>query len=191
MTVAAGVGVLAGDGADVGLLAGQGGGGLRVGPGLGQVEQAVAVGVAGEAGDRPQLVVGDDHVGQRHVAGVGHHVGERHRAARGHVRPGRGVGVLAVDELDDVDRRGVAEVVGRVVVGDGGAGRVVGVLAGDGAGVGLLAGQGGGGRGVGPGLGQVEQAVAVGVAGEAGDRPQLVVGDDDVGQGTLPVLVTT
>ena len=164
-------GVLAGDGAGVGLLAGQGGGGLRVGPGLGQVEQAVAVGVAGEAGDGPQLVVADDDVGQRHVAGVGHHVGERQRAAHGHVRPGRGVGVLAVDELDDVDRRGVAEVVGRVVVGDRGAGRDVGVLAGDGADVGLLAGQGGGRRGVDPGLGQVEQAVAVGVAaGEAGDR---------------------
>ena len=59
--------------------------------------------------------------------------------------------------------RGVAEVVGRVVVGDGGAGRVVGVLAGDGADVGLLAGQGGGGGGVGPGLGQVEQTVGVGV----------------------------
>ena len=109
-----------------------------------------------------QLVVADDDVGQRHVAGVGDHVGERHRAADGHVRPGRGVGVLAVDELDDVDRRGVAEVVGRVVVGDRRAG--VGVLAGDGADVGLLAGQGGGGLGVGPGLGQVEQAVAVGVA---------------------------
>ena len=134
-----------------------------------------------EAGDGAQLVVGDDDVGQGDVAGVGHHVGERHRAAHGHVRPGRDVGVLAVDELDDVDRRASAEVVGRVVVGDGGAG--VGVLAGDGADVGLLAGQGGGGRGVGPGLGQVEQAVAVGVAGEAGDGPQLVVADDDVGQG--------
>ena len=144
---------------------------VGVGPGLGQVEQAVAVGVAaGGAGDGAQLVVGDDDVGQGHVAGVGHHVGEGHRAARGHVRPGRAVGVLAVDELDDVDARGVAEVVGRVAVGDGGAGRVVGVLGGDGADVGLLAGQGGGGRGVGPGLGQVEQAVAVGVAGEAGDR---------------------
>src|SRR5258705_55136 len=35
------VDVLAGDGADVGLLASEGGGGLRVGPGLGQVEQTV------------------------------------------------------------------------------------------------------------------------------------------------------
>src|SRR5207237_237698 len=103
--------------------------------------------------------------------------------AGGHVRPRRGVGVLAVDELDDVNRRGVAEVVGRVVVGDGGAGRVVGVLAGDGADVGLLAGQGGGGLRVDPGLGEVEQAVAVGGAGEAGDGAQLVVADDDVGQG--------
>src|SRR6185369_12315572 len=174
------VGVLAGDGADVGLLAGQGGGGLGVGPGLGQVEQAVAVGVAGEAGDRPELVVGDDDIGQRNVAGVGHHVGEGHGAAGGHVRPGRAIGVLAVDELDDVDARGVAEVVGRVVVADRGAG--AGVLGGDGADVGLLAGLGGGGGGVGPGLGQVEQAVTVAVAGEAGDRPELVVGDDDIGQ---------
>ena len=155
-----------------------------VGPGLGRVEQAVAVGVAGEAGDGAQLVVGDGDVGQGHVAGVGHHVGEGHRAARRHVRPGRAVGVLAVDELDDLDARSeVAEVVGRVVVGDGGARRAVGVLAGDGADVGLLAGQGGGGRRVGPGLGQVEQAVGVGVAGEAGDEAQLVVGDGDVGQG--------
>ena len=177
------VGVLAGDGAGVGLLAGQGGGGRRVDPGLGQVEQPVAVGVAGEAGDRPQLVVADGDVGQGHVAGVGHHVGERHRAAHGHVRPGRAVGVLAVDELDDLDGRGVAEVVGRVVVGDGGAG--VGVLAGDGADVGLLPGHGGGGRRVGPGLGQVEQAVAVGVAREAGDGAQLVVADDHVGQGDV------
>ena len=107
------------------------------------------------------------------------------------MRPGRAVGVLAVDELDDVDRRGVAEVVGRVVVGDGGAGRVVGVLAGDGADVGLLAGQGGGGLRVGPGLGQVEQAVAVGVAGEAGDRPSLSSVTATLARGTLPVLVTT
>src|SRR4029077_16773129 len=141
----AGGGVLAGDGADVGLLAGHGGGRRRVGPGVGQVEQAVAVGVAGEGGDEPQLVVGDGDVGQGHVAGVGHHVGERQRAAHRHLRPGRGVGVLAVDELDDVDRRDVAEVVGRVVVADRCAGRVVGVLAGDGADIGLLAGRGGGG----------------------------------------------
>src|SRR5207302_979986 len=133
------------DGAGVGLLAGHGGGGLRVRSEERRVGKAGAVGVAAEAGDGTQLVVGHGHVGQGHVAGVGHHVGERHRAARGHVRPGRAVGVLAVDELDDVDAGGVAEVVGRVVVGDLGAGRVVGVLGGDGAGVGLLADHGGGG----------------------------------------------
>ena len=63
-----------------------------------------------------------------------------------------------------------AEVVGRVVVGDSNAG-VVFVLGGDGADVCLLSRQGGGRLGVGPGFVQVEQAVAVGVAGEAGDRP--------------------
>ena len=47
----AGVDVLGGDGADVGLLAGQGGGGLRVDPGLGQVEQPVAVAVTRETAD--------------------------------------------------------------------------------------------------------------------------------------------
>ena len=181
----AGVDILGGDGAGVGLLAGQGG----VGPGLGQVEQAVAVGIAGEAGDGPELVVADEDIGQGDVAGVGHDVGEGDGAAGGHVRPGRDVGVLAVNELDDVNRRGVAEVVGRVAVGDRCAG--VDVLGGDGADVGLLAGHGGGGGGVGPGLGQVELAVAVGIAGEAGDGAQLVVADDDIGQGAVPGSVTT
>src|SRR5436190_13532646 len=118
--------------ADVGLLTGECGGGGRVDPGLSQVEQAVvAGGAASGAADDPQLVVGNDGVGKGDVSGVGHHVGERHRAAGGHVRAGRGVGILAVDELDDVDTRGVAEVVARVGVGDDGAGRVVGILAGD------------------------------------------------------------
>src|SRR5205085_2293904 len=124
----AGVAVLGGDGAGVALLTGEGGGGSGVGPGFGHVEQTVAVGVAVEAGDGPQLVVADGDVGQGHVAGVGHHVGERHRTARRHVLPGALPVVLAVDELDDVDGRGVAEVVGRVVVADGRAGRAVGVL---------------------------------------------------------------
>ena len=108
------VGVRAGDRADVGLLAGQGGGGGGVSPGLGQVEQAVAVGVAGEAGDRSRLVVGDGHVGERHVARVGHDVSKRHRAAHRHVRPGRRIGVLPVDELDDLNARGVAKVIVRI-----------------------------------------------------------------------------
>src|SRR6185369_15555988 len=144
--------------------------------------QTVGVGVTGEAGDRPELVVGNDDVGQGGVAGVGHHVCEGQGAAHGHVRPGQAVGVLAVDELDDVDAGGVAEIVGRVVVGNSGAGRVVRVLGGDGGDVGLLAGERGGRLRVGPGLGQVEQTVGVGVTGEAGDRPELVVGNDDVGQ---------
>jgi hypothetical protein len=54
------------------------------------------------------------------------------------VRPGRAIGVLAVDELDDLDGRAVAEVVGRVVIGDRRAG-VGGVAGGYGADVGLLA----------------------------------------------------
>ena len=49
------------------------------------------------------MVVGDDEVGQGHVAGVGHRVGEDQSAAGDHMRPGRGVGVLAVDGLDDPD----------------------------------------------------------------------------------------
>src|SRR5262249_46663009 len=158
-----------------------------------QVQQAVAVGIAGEAGDRAQLVVADDDVGQRHVARVGDHVGERQGAAHGNLRPRRAVGVLAVDELDDLDGRGAAEVVGRVVVADGGAG--VGVGAGDGAEVRLLpgqgadrpaAGQGGGGPDVEPGLARIELAVAVGVAADgAGDGAQPVVGDYDVVQGDV------
>src|SRR4029077_10625625 len=89
---------------------------------------------------------------------------------RGHSRV---VGVRQI--LHDLNGRGVAEVVGRVGVGDGGTGRVVGVLAGDGADVGLLAGHGGGGLRVGPGLGQVEQVVVVGIAGGASDRAEVVV----------------
>src|SRR5205814_621011 len=146
-----GIGVRAGDGADVGLLLGHGGGGGGVGPGLGQIGRAAGRGGAWEAGDGAQLVVDEHQVGQRHGAGVGHHVGERHRAAHGHVRTGRAVGVLAVDDLDDVDAGGVAVVVGGVVVADRRAG--VGVPAGGGADVGLLVGHGSGGLRVGPGLG--------------------------------------
>ena len=77
------------------------------------------------------------------------------------------------------------EVVGRVAVGDRRAG--VDILGGDGAGVGLLAGQGG----VGPGLGQVEQAVAVGIAGELVMGPSLSSLTKTLARGTLPVSVTT
>src|SRR5262249_41237991 len=146
----------------------------------GLVQEPVAVGVAREAGDRPQHVIVDGDVGQWHVAGVGDDVGEGHGGAGGHVQT-IFIGVLAVDELDDVDGRGVAEVVGRVVVADLLA-RAVGVVAGGGADVGLLAGLGGCRFGVLLGFAQVEQPVAVGVAREAGDRPQHVVVDDDVGQ---------
>jgi hypothetical protein len=98
------------------------------------------------------------------------------------VRPGRAVGVLAVDELDDVNRRGpgVAEVVGGVGVADRRAG-VVGVLGGDGAEVGLLAGQGEVEKRVDPGLGQVELVMVPSWSSVTTTLPS----------GTLPVLVTT
>src|SRR5205814_510356 len=135
---------------------------------------------AGGAGDGAQLVVADDHVGQGHVAGGSYHVSERHCAARGHVRPGRQVGVLAVNELDDLDAGGVAEVVGRVVVGDRRAGRVVGVLGGDIAGFGLLSSHCGGGLGVGLRPVPAQRSSDLVAAGGAGDGPQLVVADDHV-----------
>ena len=68
---------------------------------------------------------------------------------------------------------------------------VLASLASDGGDVGLLAGLGGGGLGVGPGLGQVEQAVVVGVATEAGDWPSLSSVTATFASGSLPVLVTT
>src|SRR5207248_196511 len=133
-------------------------------------------GPAGRGGGRDEGGAGGDDVGEDDALGVAGPV----------VREGDGVGEVSAggDGVGGVGLghgqvgRGVAEVVGRVVVGDGGAG--VGVPAGDGAGVGLLAGQGGGRLRVDPRLGEVEQAVAVGVAGEAGDGAQLVVADDDV-----------
>src|SRR5439155_850377 len=155
-------------------------GGVLVLPGLGEVQVAVLVGVADVVDAvgaqhwrrvevvpraRGGVVVGDHHVVQRHVARVGHRVGERQRAAGRHVHAGGGVGVVAVDELDDLDGRRVHEVVGRVAAGDLLAGEHVG--AGDDGGVLVLAAdQRGvvGGVLVHPGLGEVQVAVLVGVA---------------------------
>src|SRR5205823_2817627 len=117
---------------------------------LPRVEQAVAVGIAAvRAGDGAEHVVGDDDVGDRHVAAVGGDlVPERDRTADQHVPA---LGVKVVGELRNLNLGVVAGVAGIVVGGDGRGGDE-GVVAIDGAGVGVLPGQGGGGRSVNPGL---------------------------------------
>ena len=79
-------------------------------------------------------------------------------------------------------------------------GAPLGGRAGGGADVGVLAGGGDPRGGEGPGLGQVEQAVAVGVAadeggvevvGRVGRRAAVVARPSTPESGTLPVLVTT
>ena len=88
---------------DVGVLSGGHGCGRRVGPGLGEVEQVVAVGIAADEARRDALVVRDGDAGQRDVAGVGDGVGEDGRGARGQVGARRRIGVLAIRGFFDVD----------------------------------------------------------------------------------------
>ena len=96
-----------------------------IGPDLAQVEQAVTVDVATGEGwievvardARRAVVVHDRHICQRDVAGVRHLVGEGGRAADGQDRTGRRIGILAIDQLLDVDRGSSAEVIGRIGVG--------------------------------------------------------------------------
>ena len=57
---------------------------------------------AGDVG-RGDLVVGDGHVRERHVAVVGDLVSDRHRRAGSDVHTGSGVRVITVDLLDDGD----------------------------------------------------------------------------------------
>src|SRR5262249_54434476 len=143
--LAGAVGVVDVDRADVAVLAGLGDAAGAVHPGLAHVQQAVAV-VPADVDRGDALVVGDHHVDQRHVAGVGDVVGPGHGAADGHVRAGRAVVVGAVGQLDDPDGRGVAEVVVGVGVRDvlSGAVGVVGIGGAD------LAGLAGGGRAASP-----------------------------------------
>src|SRR5207247_7951874 len=131
----------------------------RRGAAEGRVQQGVGNRVDQvETADRIGPVVGDrDRVG---VAGARHEGGRA--VGDGDLQVGR--------------RYRVAEVVGRIDCGDRRAGRVVGVVGDDGADVDLLAGQGGGRRGVGPGLGRVDQAVAVRVAGDGGGGARMGVG---------------
>ena len=113
----------AGD-AHVGERTGIGRTGGRAGDGLVHV-QRIDLRRASEvrdAGRRAQ--VDDGHVRQGGVAGVGHLVGPAHRAAYRDERPGRFVGILAVDELHDLDIPLHAEVMGRVGSGHGRTGRI-------------------------------------------------------------------
>src|SRR5947199_400367 len=88
------VGVVAGDG--VGLLGGEGGGGDAVVRGLVDIELAEIVRVAARrTRDGPELVVADDHILDRNVAGIRDNVSEGDGARHGHVRAGGRVGVVS------------------------------------------------------------------------------------------------
>ena len=128
--------------------------GAAVDPRLGQVELAVAVGVARRAGDgRGALRVADRHVGQGDVAGVGHREGVGHDLAGGgddrrrrgldHVqrrqRHGHGV-LVGGDRVAVVLGRGRGDV-DHLAGGDVGRGDGVGGRAGDGRADGQRAGR--------------------------------------------------
>src|SRR5262249_18548038 len=106
--------ILPGDGADVGVLSGDGSDrseGDRGGRawGVGSCECADGEVVGGVA--RCAVVVLDVEILHLHVALPIYVVGPRYRAADGHERPGGAVVVGAVGELDKLNRGRVAEVV--------------------------------------------------------------------------------
>ena len=122
-------------------------------------------------GQRHALIVGG-RPAQRHVAGVGDLIGPGDRVADGDLGPGRGVGVLAVGRLLDVDRGVLAEVVGGIGVAHRPA---AGARPSRGGQVLVLAGLGGAGGG-----GAGHRGVGREGRRGAGDRYALVVGDGHV-----------
>ena len=150
--------------------------GERVHPGLVEVEEVVAVKVTRDVGGHTESGVGDDHLGERGVAGVGDRVRDQHVGGHRDERAGAcGVGVeQGLNRCFDVDAGGdgrpvMVVCVGHVVTWDRGAVRADGGRAGSGHRGGRCDRFAGcrhervGENGVRPCLGRIQLAVTVGV----------------------------